>query len=130
MRCRVVKGRLDPEPSSIAEAERRVELLDREIDKIRVQLADPCRIAGFAGRLAAYDDWARSARAAQKSFTAEARLTREWLAAHEGDRLLRRAHELLQVLERETDFDEEEAKLVRQIGTFLGAERQPQKERA
>lgn len=130
MRCRVVKGRLDPEPLSIVEAERRIEQLARETDKITAQLADTTRVVKYAGRMSAYDEWARSARAAHKNFTVEVRLTREWLAAHEGDRLLRRAHELLVMLERETDFDEEEATLVRQIGTFLAAEKQPHKERA
>ena len=129
MRCRVVKGKLDPEPANIGEAERRIGLLERELKKIDEQFIDPARAVRFAGRMAAYDEWRCSARAAQRNFVVELRLTRAWLAAHEGDRLLRRAHDLLQVLERETDLDEEETALVRQIGTFL-ADKQSQKERA
>lgn len=134
MRSRLIRGRLSPEPQSIADAERRAELLDREIEKIRAQLCDAARPALFAGRMVAYDQWAHSARSAQRAFREELRLTRQWLDDHEGERLLREAWQLLKTLERETDLDEEEAKLVRQLDAYFAGERirakQPQKERA
>ncbi len=112
MRALLNRGRIIV-PESIADARRRLELLDREIARIEGQLADPERRKRI-GLQGWYDGWRKSATNALTLFRLEREQLRAWVDVATCD-LLKLAYDTLKsVQEDEGDefFDETELALI------------------